>query len=114
MRESDLGDVIAHGPLIQALAIGLIAKLGVMTGTTIALLEVNSKFIKAVLPGDAIRVVMSIERKRETSKPDRGVLFRRAQVLNQHDQIVSELALVSLVRRLPPGTADTIVGDADS
>src|SRR5258708_4333170 len=56
--ESGFQGVLAHGPLIQALAIGLIAQTGVVRGTTLALLEVSSSFHHPVLAGDEIAVSM--------------------------------------------------------
>src|SRR5690348_7756866 len=58
MRASSYGDVIAHGLFVQSLGVGLIAKLGIMEGTTLALAEINSRFVAPVLPGDEIHVVM--------------------------------------------------------
>jgi acyl dehydratase len=94
-------DIIAHGPLILSLAIGLMAGLEIVTGTTIALLQVSAQFLKPVFPGDEIRAVMTIEDKRESRKADRGVLNRRVDVLNQADEIVITTSLISLMRRRP-------------
>ena len=101
MAATDYGEVIAHGPLVLSLAVGLIAKLGIVAGTTIALLQVSARFERPVFAGDTIRVVMTIEGKRETTKADRGVLSRRVDVLNQADQIVISASFVSLMRRRP-------------
>jgi acyl dehydratase len=101
MRASQQGDVIAHGLLLEAIAIGLIADLGIMEGTTIALAEVSARFLRPVLPGDEIRVIMSIEDKRESSKPDRGVVVRRADILNQRDEVAVSSTLVSIMKRRP-------------
>ena len=40
--------------------------------------------------GDTVRVRVEVLEKRETSKPDRGVMKRLLQVLNQRDEIVQE------------------------
>jgi hypothetical protein len=45
--------------------------------------------------------VITIESKRETSKPDRGVLVRAVSVVNQQDEAVVASRLVSLMRRRP-------------
>jgi acyl dehydratase len=102
MKASAYGDVIAHGLLIQSLAVGLIAELGIMEGTTIALAEINSRFVKPVLPGDEIRALMTIDEKRESSKPDRGVMIRAVDVLNQRDETTVSARMVSIMRRRPP------------
>lgn len=99
MRDSDAGDVLAHGLLIESLAVGLIAELGIMQGTTIALAEANCRFLRPVVPGDEIRVVMTVESMRETRRPDRGLLVRRLDVVNQRGDAVIEAQLVGLMRR---------------
>jgi acyl dehydratase len=92
-------DLLAHGPYIQSLAMGLIADTGVMAGTTIALLSASASFRRAVFPGHRVRVRMRITRKRPTRSRDRGILWRRADVLNQDDIVTVSLALTALVRR---------------
>jgi acyl dehydratase len=101
MRSSGAGDVIAHGLLIQAIAIGLIADLGVMEGTTIALAGVDANFLEPVLPGDEIQAVMVIDSTRPSKKPDRGVVVRTVEVLNQRDSVAVSSRLVSIMRRRP-------------
>jgi 3-hydroxybutyryl-CoA dehydratase len=101
---SPFGGVIAHGLLIESFAIGLIAELGIMEGTTVALLEASCRFQKPVRAGDSIHVVMSIADKRPTRRPDRGVLFRALEVVTQRGETAVESNLVSLMlRRGQPG-----------
>ena len=99
MRASPQGDVIAHGLLIEAIAVGLIAALGIMEGTTIALAEVNARLLTPVLAGDNIRVTMTIDAKKDSTKPDRGVVFRSARIMNQRDELAVSSRLVSIMRR---------------
>lgn len=99
MRTSKSGDVIAHGLFVQAVAIGLIADLGIMEGTTIALAEVNARFVRPVLPGDEVHVVVTIESTRPSRKPDRGVVVRATEVRNQRDEVTVSSRLVSIMRR---------------
>jgi len=106
MRASAYGDVIAHGMLVQSLAAGLIADLGIMQGTTIALAGVDSRFIRPVFPGDEISVVMSIASKRQSRKPDRGVVVRHAKVINQRAEVVAETQLITVMKRRAPIRAD--------
>jgi acyl dehydratase len=99
LHTADGDGVIAHGLLVQALAIGLIARLGVMEGTTIALAQADCRFAAPVVPGDAIRARMRIAELRESRKPDRGVVTRQLEVLNQRDELTVESRLVSIMRR---------------
>ena len=93
------GERIAHGLLVLSIATGLLNQTGVFEGTSIAILEVTARFVKAVKFGDTIRAIQKIVGKKETSKPDRGVLSTRITVLNQKDQTIIEADLVVLLYR---------------
>lgn len=98
-RKGPLGERIAHGFLITSMATGLLNQTGAFEGTTIAILEVTVRFIKAVKFGDTIRAIQKVVQKKETSKHDRGVLTSLITVLNQDNQIVLEADLVALLYR---------------
>ncbi len=98
-RKGPLGERIAHGLLIMSMATGLLNQTGAFEGTSIAIIEVTVRFIKAVKFSDTIRAIQKIVGKKETSKPDRGVLTSRITVLNQEDQVVLEADLVALLYR---------------
>jgi acyl dehydratase len=106
MRESEFGDVIAHGLLLESLAIGRVADLGIFQGTTLALLSANCQFKHAATPGDQLRIELEISDKRPSSKPGRGVLFRDMRILNQHGHLLVQSELVSLMRTSPPAGQD--------
>lgn len=87
--KTPFGTRVAHGQLGMILAAGLVNQTGVHTGTTLALLGYREwKFQKPIKFGDTIRVRVTIEDKRETSKVDRGILFRKIEILNQKDEVV--------------------------
>ncbi len=94
-----MGARIAHGLLILSMATGLLNQTGAFEGTSIAILEVTVRFLKAVKFGDTIRAIQKILGKRETSKPDRGVLTTRITVLNQDDQTILEADEILLLYR---------------
>lgn len=98
-RKGPLGERIAHGLLVLSMATGLMNQTGVFEGTSIAILEVTARFVKAVKFGDTIRAIQRVVGKKETSKPDRGVLTTRITVLNQDDQRILEADLVALLYR---------------
>jgi acyl dehydratase len=98
-RKGPLGERIAHGLLVLSMATGLLNQTGAFEGTSIAILEVTARFVKAVKFGDTIRAIQKIVGKKETSKPDRGVLSTRITVLNQDDQTILEADLVALLYR---------------
>ena len=98
-RKGPLGARIAHGLLVLSMATGLLNQTGAFEGTSIAILEVTARFVKAVKFGDTVRAIQKIVGKKETSKLDRGVLTTRITVLNQDDQTILEADLVMLLYR---------------
>jgi len=52
-----------------------------------------------VLEGDTIRVEVEVADKRETKKPDRGIVTYRHRVLNQRDEVVLEATIQRMIRR---------------
>ena len=98
-RKGPFGERIAHGLLILSMATGLLNQTGVFEGTSIAILEVTTRFMKAVKFGDTIRATQKIIGKKEPSKPDRGVLTTLITVLNQHDQKILEAELLVMLYR---------------
>jgi acyl dehydratase len=98
--QSIYGERIAHGALVLSLATGLRQRVGLFDGTLMGLLEIRSwRFLAPVRIGDTIRVVTEVAELRETSKPDRGVMVQRVEVLNQDDALVGSGELVALLRR---------------
>jgi acyl dehydratase len=98
-RKGPLGARVAHGLLVLSMATGLLNQTGAFEGTSIAILEMTARFVKAVKFGGTVRAIQKIVGKKETSKPDRGVLTTRITVLNQDDQTVLEADLVMLLYR---------------
>jgi len=98
-KKDPLGARIAHGLLVLSMATGLLNQTGTFEGTSIAILEMTTRFLKAVKFGDTIRAIQKIVGKKETSKPDRGVLTTRITVLNQDEETVLEADQVILMYR---------------
>src|SRR5688500_16240991 len=73
-RTTPLGTRIAHGMLSASIATGLANQSGLFEGTTIALLQQTIKYQGATKPGDTIRLELTVQEKKETKKPDRGVV----------------------------------------
>ena len=87
-KQTQFGTRIAHGPLVYSIAAGLLFQLHLYDDTLIAFLGFDSlKFTLPVKIGDTVRVRVEVLEKRETSKPDRGVMKRLLQVLNQIMQL---------------------------
>ena len=85
------GSRIAHGPLVYAIAAGLLFQLHLYDDTLIAFLGFeNLRFTKPVKIGDTIHAKVTVTELKETSKQDRGVMKRLLQVINQHGETVQE------------------------
>jgi acyl dehydratase len=103
-KTTPFGQRIAHGLLVLSMLTGLRQRMGQFEGTLIAWLEIRSyRFLKPVFIGDTVHGETEILEKRETSKPDRGLLVQRVRVLNQKDEVVQEGEFVTLVRRREGG-----------
>ena len=99
-KQTQFGTRIAHGPLVYSIAAGLLFQLHLYDYTLIAFLGFDSlKFTLPVKIGDTVRVRVEVLEKRETSKPDRGVMKRLLQVLNQRDEIVQEGVQAFLLKK---------------
>jgi acyl dehydratase len=94
------GERIAHGALVLSLSTGLRQRVGLFDGTLMGLLEIRRwRFLAPVRIGDTIRVVAEVEELRPTSKPDRGVMVQRVEVVNQVDDVVNDGEFVMLLKR---------------
>ncbi len=98
-RKGPMGARIAHGLLVLSMATGLLNQTGPFEGTSIAILEMTVRFLKAVKFGDTVRATQKIVGKKETRKPERGVLTTLITVLNQDGQTVLEADQVILIYR---------------
>ena len=98
-KETPFRTRIAHGMLVASVATGLANQLGVFEGTTIALMEQVIRYRGAVLPGDTIHLELRVADKKESSKPDRGVITFETTVKNQRDDVVVGGQWVLLMRR---------------
>jgi acyl dehydratase len=96
------GSRVAHGPLVYAIAAGLLFQLHLYDDTLIAFLGFEDlRFTKPVKPGDTIHARVKVLEKLETSKPDRGVMKRQLLVLNQRGETVQEGRQAFLLKRRP-------------
>jgi acyl dehydratase len=103
-RSTPFGAPIAHGLLVLSMLTGLRQRSGHFEGTIIAWLEIrNYRFLKPVFIGDTIHGETEILEKRETSRPDRGILVQKVRVLNQKGEVVQEGEFVTMVKRREGG-----------
>jgi acyl dehydratase len=102
---TSFGGRIAHGILVLAIASGQANQLGIFEGTTIALLQQMVKYTGAVKFGDTVHLEFKVAGKKETSRPDRGILTIDTVVLNQDGQAVIEGQWVLMLKRIRPETS---------
>ncbi|MDY0094200.1 MAG: MaoC/PaaZ C-terminal domain-containing protein [Candidatus Vecturithrix sp.] len=103
-QHSIYGARIAHGLFGLAIVEGLKFRVGICEGTAIASLEWTWRFKNPLLIGDTVHVRWKISKKRETSKPDRGIVWESVQLINQRDEIVAEGEhVVMMQRKSEPG-----------
>ena len=101
-RESVLGGRAAPGALTFAFSEGLCMQTGLIHGTGMAWLGGEVKVTAPVLAGDTIYVEIEIVDKRETKKPDRGIVTYKHRVFNQRGDTVMELKLQRMIKRKKP------------
>jgi len=89
----------APGALTFALSEGLILQTGLIHGTGMAYLGGELRIVAPVLEGDTIHVEVEVVDKRETKKPDRGIVSYRHRVLNQRDEVVLEARVQRMIKR---------------
>lgn len=99
-KTSVFGQRPAHGMLLASIANGLFNRIGVTDETGMALAGIEWRFLSPGFIGDTIHLVVSVEQKREVSKPDRGLVLWKAQLRNQRGDVVCEGRMIRMVRRL--------------
>ncbi|MBI4240563.1 MAG: MaoC family dehydratase N-terminal domain-containing protein [Candidatus Rokubacteria bacterium] len=100
-RESVFKGRPAPGALTFALSEGLIMQTGLIHGTGMAYLGGEIRVVAPVLAGDTLRVEVEVADKRETKKPDRGIVSYQHRVLNQRGEVVMEARVQRMIRQQP-------------
>jgi len=101
-KSTPFGEPIAHGPLVYAIMGGLQYASGINDGTLLALLEVNNwRMLAPVKHGDTLHMESVVVDKKETSKPDRGVVKFRRRFVKHDGTVVQEMETSLMYRRRP-------------
>ena len=101
MKTSIFGERIAHGLLGLSVQSGLLAR-AMQPYATLAFAGLRWKFKGPIKIGDTIRVRGKVTTKKETSKPDRGLVTLARTVVNQRDEVVQEGETDLMVERRRP------------
>lgn len=102
-RQSIYGGLIASGwmtcgVLMRMLADHFISPLSSMGSPGIDEL----RWLKPVRPGDRLRARLTIvDTRRSTSKPDRGIIHVRQELLNQRDEVVLSMTGMGMYKCRP-------------
>ena len=101
MKSTQFGKRIVHGLLVLAVSHGLFFRLGLVEGTAIAFLGIESwKFEAPLFFGDTIRVKIKVaEKKPSQSKPDRGVIKFFFQVIKEDVGVIQSGYKSIMIRR---------------
>ena len=78
---------IAHGMLAVSISTGLGQTLGIFEGTTVALMAQTFEFKAPVFFGDTIRLRLTVDSTKPSSKGGKGVVVFRSDVLKQDDVV---------------------------
>jgi acyl dehydratase len=98
-RESVFKTRVAPGVLTFAIAEGLALQTGMFHGTGLALMHYDVRVAAPVLAGDTIHVEIEVSDKRETKKPDRGIVTFRHRMVNQRGEPVMEATVTRMIKR---------------
>ena len=86
---TQFGERLVHGPMIFALAVGLVAQAGFGEDAVIAWLGVDALRMQApVKIGDTITTVVEVKQQKPTSNPKKGVQTWLYTVQNQRGETV--------------------------
>ena len=86
---TQFGERLVHGPMIFALAVGLVAQAGFGEDSVIAWLGVDNMRMQApVKIGDTITTVVEVKQQKPTSNPKKGVQTWLYTVQNQRGETV--------------------------
>lgn len=101
MKSSQFGKRLVHGLLGLAVSHGLLFRTGLLEGTAIAFLGVESwKFQAPIFFGDTIRIKVKVAEKRPSkTKPDRGVVKLFLEVIKQDDTVVQSGFKTIMIKR---------------
>jgi acyl dehydratase len=97
--EQPLGGPVAHGLLGAAIGSGLTHELGILEGTTVALLEQNLRFVAPLRAGDTVRRRLEVLERRATKRDDRKVVVFYHELVNQRGETVIEGEMSCLIEK---------------
>jgi acyl dehydratase len=92
------GRRVAHGLLVQSIAVGLMVQSGVIEGTTLAFRELTTKFSLPVFIGDTIHVQATVTETKAFRRLGGGNVTIKYGVINQEGKTVQRGEWVMLIK----------------
>lgn len=89
-RKTPFGQRVAHGMLSASISTGLAQTLGIFEGTTLALMEQTFRYKAPVFFGETIRLRLTVDGTKPSSKGGKGVVTFKSEVLKADDTVVVE------------------------
>ena len=106
-KTTPFGEPIAHAPLVYAVMGGLQYASGVNDGTLIAVLGVDQwRMHGPVKHADTLFMRSTVLEKKETSRPDRGVVTLKREFVNQRAEVVQSMIATFMYKRRAPAGKD--------
>lgn len=98
-KNTPFGQRLAHGALGISVITGMSHRIGQLDGTGIAFLGIDEwRFHAPVFIGETVHLRTTVLEARVSSKPDRGVLKRRMELVKQDGTIVQSGIFSTMVR----------------
>ncbi len=97
-EKTPFGQRIAHGMLAASISTGLGQTLGIFEGTTLALMEQRFAYKAPMFFGDTIRLSLTVESVKASSKGGKGVVFFKAEILKQDETVAVDGSWTVLFR----------------
>ena len=100
---SHFGGLVASGWMTASVAMSLLCEHFIAPASSMGSPGVDVlRWLRPVRPGDRLRLrVRVLETRRSQSKPDRGVVKLRQDMLNQADEVVMSQEGLAMLRRRP-------------
>ncbi len=96
--QDTFGQRIAHGLLIQSIAVGLVVQSGMIEGTTLAFRELSTKFSLPVFIGETIHVVGEVVQTKAFRRLGGGNVTFKYSVINNEGKTVQRGEWIMLIK----------------
>lgn len=105
-KASHFGGLVASGWMTSAVLMRLLCDHFIPRQSSMGSPGVDEvRWIKPLRPGDTVRARIEVSETRPSqSKPDRGVIRCRHQLINQHDEVVMSMHGMGMYKKRPAAT----------